>query len=41
MLACKRNNKGLYPKFIKDIIGKRAKVDLQEDDYIDFDKIEN
>src|SRR3989344_2446597 len=33
MLACKRNDKGLYPKFIKDIVGKKAKVDLQEDDH--------
>ncbi len=40
MLTCKRNDKGLYPKFIKDIVGKKAKIDLQEDDHIDFDRVE-
>ena len=39
MVTAKRNEEGLYPKFLKDVLGKRAKVDLNEDDPINFDNI--
>ncbi|MEK6834819.1 MAG: N-acetylneuraminate synthase family protein [Nanoarchaeota archaeon] len=39
MVTSKRNDKGLYPKFMKDVLGKKAKVDLNEDDAITFEKL--
>ena len=39
MITAKRNVEGLYPKHLKDVLGKKAKVDLNEDDSITFDKI--
>jgi len=39
MIACKRNNEGLPPKHFKEVIGKKAAVDLNEDDPISEDKI--
>lgn len=39
MVTAKRNIEGLYPKFLKDVLGKRAKIDLNEDDPITSDKL--
>lgn len=39
MVTAKRNNEGLYPKHLKHVLGKKTKVDLEEDDPITFDKI--
>ena len=39
MITCKRSSEGLYPKFINDVIGKKAKIDFQEDDPIILDKL--
>ena len=40
MITAKRNDEGLYPKFYKEVLGKKAKVDLKEDDPITFEKLE-
>jgi len=39
MITSKRNDKGLYPRFMKEVLGKKAKVDLNEDDPITFENI--
>jgi len=39
MITAKRNEEGLYPRFLKDVVGKKAKFDLNEDDSIEFDKL--
>ena len=39
MITAKRNDEGLYPKFLKEVIGKKARLDLNEDDAITMDKI--
>lgn len=40
MLAVKRPGTGLAPKYINEIVGKRAKVDIRRDEIITFDKVE-
>src|SRR3989344_5184196 len=39
MITAKRNEEGLYPKFLKDVLGKKTKVDLDEDAPIEFNKL--
>ncbi|MEK6932287.1 MAG: N-acetylneuraminate synthase family protein [Nanoarchaeota archaeon] len=39
MITAKRNADGLYPKFLKEVIGKRALIDLKEDDPINLEKL--
>ena len=39
MITAKRNEEGLYPKHLKDVVGKKALVDLNEDDPIEFKKL--
>ena len=39
MIACKRNNIGLEPKYLSQVIGKKAKVDFNEDDPIEWEKL--
>jgi len=40
MLIVKRPGYGIKPKFIDVIVGKKAKVDVEEDDWITYDMIE-
>jgi N,N'-diacetyllegionaminate synthase len=39
MITCKRTSEGLYPKFFDMLIGKRAKVDIKEDEGITWDRV--
>jgi len=39
MLAIKRPALGLAPKFLKTVIGRKAQSDIDEDDFITWDKI--
>jgi len=39
MITCKRSKDGLYPKFFEEIIGKKALVDIKEDEGITWDKV--
>ncbi|MBI5698819.1 N-acetylneuraminate synthase family protein [Candidatus Saganbacteria bacterium] len=36
MLACKRPGTGIYPRFLEQIIGREAKVDINEDELLDW-----
>lgn len=39
MIICKRSVDGLYPKFFDMVIGRKANVDIKEDDGITWDKV--
>ena len=39
MLTCKRPGTGIYPKYLDDIVGKKAKVDIKEDTTITWDMV--
>ena len=39
MLAIKRPGTGLAPKYMKEIIGKKTKIDIKKDGLITFDKV--
>lgn len=39
MIACKRSVDGLYPKFFDMIVGRKANVDIKEDEGITWDKV--
>ena len=40
LLIIKRPGFGIKPKFIEHVIGKSAKTDIREDEWITWDKIE-
>jgi len=40
MLIIKRPGYGIKPKFINQVIGKKAKVDIEYDQWITWDMIE-
>ena len=39
MITAKRSADGLYPRFLKDVVGKKTKLDLNEDDPITFEQL--
>jgi N-acetylneuraminate synthase/N,N'-diacetyllegionaminate synthase len=39
MLACKRPGTGIYPRFLDQIVGRRAKVDIKEDEILSWEMI--
>ena len=39
LIACKRSADGLYPKYFDMLIGRKAKVDIKEDEGITWDKV--
>jgi sialic acid synthase SpsE len=39
MLAIKRPGTGLAPKYMREVIGKKTKVDIKKDGFITFDKV--
>ncbi|MFH0732469.1 MAG: N-acetylneuraminate synthase family protein [Candidatus Omnitrophota bacterium] len=39
MITCKRSGDGLYPKFFDMLIGRKANVDIKEEEGITWDKI--
>jgi sialic acid synthase SpsE len=39
MITCKRSAEGLYPRFFDMLIGRKANVDISEDEGITWDKV--
>ncbi|MBU0686399.1 MAG: N-acetylneuraminate synthase family protein [Candidatus Margulisbacteria bacterium] len=39
MLSCKRPGTGIYPKFLKQVVGKEAKIDIAEDAILQWDMV--